>query len=281
MRNIGTRCEQHNTNVPCQPCLMFDGFWGRFLVPSGVLRIVANSGSSLFVSPCGLMAVRVLGVLAEMGGRCSCVIAELNGSCSCVPGPSQAADLLCSSQRCDLFDHRDTHFSALGLLPVIISDGALGFAGPLEHVAAAALVSSGHSDLLVASAANAIEYIKESAAASVAAFLLDGQTDLLTAPAAQAFHFFEHQSVTQTLLQLQRQPRFWWRVLLLPLFFTCPSGAGLSLDSGLVVFFSGIVVKYIFFKKRKTCLQFRQGEETRMHIKKGAKNLVLFPTSRL
>ena len=36
-----------------------------------------------------------------------------------------------------LFEHQDTHFSALGLLPVHIniSDGALGFAGPLEHVA--------------------------------------------------------------------------------------------------------------------------------------------------
>ena len=211
-----------------------DGFWERFLVHSGLLRIVANSGSSLFVSPCGPMAVRVLGLLAVMAGRCSCyigviaelngrrcscyvgviaelngrrcscyigVIAELNGGCSCVR-PKSRGRLLRSGQLCDLFDHQDTHFSALGLLPVhtIISDGALGFAGPVEDVAAAALVSSSHSDLLVASSAKAIEYMKESAAASVAAFLLDGQTDLLAAPAAQAYHFFERQSVTQTLL---------------------------------------------------------------------------------
>ena len=66
-----------------------------------------------------------------------------------------------------------THFSALGLLPVhtIINDGALGFAGPLGHVAAAAFVSSGYSDLLVASAAKATEYMLKTAAASVAAFV--------------------------------------------------------------------------------------------------------------
>ena len=62
--------------------LKFDGFWGRFLVSSGLLRIVANSGSFCLVSPYGFMAVRVLGVFAEIGGCCSCdfgVIAELNG----------------------------------------------------------------------------------------------------------------------------------------------------------------------------------------------------------
>ena len=39
-------------------------------------------------------------------------------------------------QCCDFFEHQDTLFSALGLLPVhtVISGGALGFAGPLEHV---------------------------------------------------------------------------------------------------------------------------------------------------
>ena len=125
------------------------GFRGRYLELSGELRIVANSGSALFVS-CGLMASMYgvfFGLLAEMGGRCSCyigVIAELNGCCYCAPGHSQAADLLRS--------------------------GASGFAGPLEHVAAAPLVSSGHSDLLVASAAKATEYMLETAAASVAAF---------------------------------------------------------------------------------------------------------------
>ena len=80
-----------------------EGFWVRFLELSGVLLIVANSGSSLFVS-CGLMASMygvIIGLLAEMGGRCSCyigVIAELNGCCSCAPGQGQAANLLCSGQ---------------------------------------------------------------------------------------------------------------------------------------------------------------------------------------
>ena len=46
-------------------------FWGRFLVSSGVLRIVANSGSFRLVPSCGFMAVRVLGVFAETGGCCS------------------------------------------------------------------------------------------------------------------------------------------------------------------------------------------------------------------
>ena len=143
--------------------------------------------------------MRFFGVFAEIGGCCSCdfgviaelngrrcswyigVIAELNGCCYCVLGQSQAADLLCSGQCCDLFDHQDTHFSALslGLLPVhtIISDGARGFAGPLEHVAAAAPGSSGHSDLLVASVAKETEYMLKTAAAAAAAlfgkFLFD------------------------------------------------------------------------------------------------------------
>ena len=108
-----------------------------------------------------------------------------------------------SGQCCDLFDHQVKHFSALslGFLPVhtIISDGAWGFAGPLEHVAAAASEFSGHSDLLVASTAKETEYMRDSAAASVAAFVLDGQTDLLPAPAAKAFHCKECQSVKQTL----------------------------------------------------------------------------------
>ena len=184
-----------------------DGFRGRFLVLSGVLRIVTNSGSSLFVSHCGLMAV-IYGVFF-LRHRCDRRVEWetllLLHRCNLrvewwllLSGPGQAADLLYSGQCCDLFDHQGTHFSALGLLPVhtIICDGALGFTHPLEHVAAAALVSSSHSDLLVASGAKANEYMKESAAASVAAFLLDGQTDLLAASAAQAYHFFEHQSVT-------------------------------------------------------------------------------------
>ena len=145
------RLSMQNDDSGASTFMKSDGFWGRFLVPSGVLRIVANSGSSFLVSPCGLMAVRVLGVFAEIGVRCSfdfgviaelnggrCswyigVIAELNGCCYCVPGQSLAADLLCS--------------------------GALGFAGPLEHVAAAAFGSSDHSDLLVASAAKETEYM--------------------------------------------------------------------------------------------------------------------------
>ena len=91
-------------------------FLGRFLELSGVLLKMANSGPSLFVSPCGLMASMygsIFGLLAEMGGCGSCcigVIAELNGCCSCAPGPGQAADLPCSGQYCDLFE--DTHFSA-------------------------------------------------------------------------------------------------------------------------------------------------------------------------
>ena len=68
------------------------------------------------------------------------------------------------------------------------------FAGPLEHVAAAASEFSGHSDLLVASAAKETEYMRDSAAASVAAFVRDGQTDLLLAPAAKAFHYMECQN---------------------------------------------------------------------------------------
>ena len=145
-----------------------------------------------------------LGLSAEMGGRCSCyigVIAELNGCCSCASGPGQAADLLCSGQCCDLFEHQDTHFSAWGLLPVhtLIRHGASGFAGPLEHMAAAASSFNFQPDLSATSAAKATEYMKESAAASVAPFLLDGQTDLLVAPAAKACHFLEHQSVKETL----------------------------------------------------------------------------------
>ena len=82
---------------------------------------------------------------------------------------------------------------------ISLRDGAWGFAGPLEHVAAAASEFSSHSDLLVASGAKETEYMRESAAASVAAFLFDGQSDLLLAPAAKACHFLECQSVKQTL----------------------------------------------------------------------------------
>ena len=68
------------------------------------------------------------------------------------------------------------------------------------------------------------------------------------------------------------------RVLLLPQFFTCPSGAGLLLDSGLVgVFFSGTVVKYTL---KKTCLHFSARGRNKDAHPKGAKNFVHFPTSR-
>ena len=94
-------------------------------------------------------------------------------------------------QCCDLFEHQDTLFSALGLLPVhtVISDSASGFGDPLEHVAAAASSFNFQPDLPATSAAKAADYMKESAAASSAEFLLDGQTDLLAAPAANALHF--------------------------------------------------------------------------------------------
>ena len=81
----------------------------------------------------------------------------------------------------------------------LIRHGASGFAGPLEHMAAAASSFNFQPDLPATSAAKATEYMKESAAASVAPFLLDGQTDLLVAPAAKACHFLEHQSVKETL----------------------------------------------------------------------------------
>ena len=97
-------------------------------------------------------------------------------------------------------------------------------------MAAAALLFDVHSDLPAAFAAKATEYMLEPAAASVAAFLLDGQTDWLSVLAARAFHYIECQS-DKRFRQLQRQPRFWWGVLLLPLFFTCPSGAGLHLSA--------------------------------------------------
>ena len=111
-------------------------FLGRFLELSGVLLTMVNSGSSLFVSLCGLMASMygaIFGLMAEMGGCGSCCIgeiAELNGCCSCAPGPCQVADLLCSGQFCDLFERQDTHFSSWSPLPVhtVISDGATGFA---------------------------------------------------------------------------------------------------------------------------------------------------------
>ena len=78
-------------------------------------------------------------------------------------------------------------------------------------MAAAALLFDVHSDLPAAFAAKATEYMLEPAAASVAAFLLDGQTDLLSVLAARAFHYMECQS-DKRFRQLQRQPRFWWRV---------------------------------------------------------------------
>ena len=82
--------------------------------------------------------------------------------------------------------------SLLGLLPVhtITSDGARGFAGPLEHVAAAASGSSGHSDLLVASAAKETEYMLKTAAASVAAFVDHFLNTLLLESAAFACGYF-------------------------------------------------------------------------------------------
>ena len=98
----------------------------------------------------------------------------------------------------DLFEHQHTHFSAWGLLPVhtITSDGAPGFAGPLEHVAAAALVSSGHSDLLVASAAKATEYLLKTAADHVLNTLLLGPS-----------HAGTSSTRTTRMRQLQQQQR--------------------------------------------------------------------------
>ena len=103
-------------------------------------------------------------------------------------------------------------------------------------MAAAASSFNFQIDLHAISAAKATEYMRESAAASVAAFLLDGQTDLLPAPAAKPFHYMECQSVKQTLQAAAAAAAILVGTPLLPLFFTCPSGAGLSLDSGLVVF---------------------------------------------
>ena len=166
----------------------------------------------LSLCPDGFCAI--FGLLAEMGGRGSCCIgeiAELNGCCSCASGPSQAADLLCSGQFCDLFERVKTHFSSWSPLPVhtVISVGDTGFAGPLGHVAAAALLWNVHSDLPAASAAKATEYMLEPAAASVAAFLLDGQTDMLPVPAAKAFHCLECQSVKQTLQAAAAAAAIW------------------------------------------------------------------------
>ena len=73
------------------------------------------------------------------------------------------------------------------------------------------------------------------------AFLLDGQTDLLPVPAAKAFHYMECQSVKQTLQAAAAAAA---------ILVACPSGAGLSLDSGLVLFSSGTVVKYALKKTR-------------------------------
>ena len=208
------------------------GFGERFLVSSGMLRIVSHSGPFRLVPSRGLMAVPgccscdfgvlaewnggccswFVGVIAELNGCCSWfvgVIAEFNGCCYCMPGHRQTADLLCSGQCCDLSDRHDTHFSVLGLLQVhtIISDGALGFAGPLKHVAAAASEFFGHSDLLVTSAAEG--NMLESAAASVAAILLDGQTDLLLTSAAQAFCYMECKSVKQPLQAAAAAAAIW------------------------------------------------------------------------
>ena len=206
------------------------GFRDVPLELSGVLLIVANSGSSLFVS-CGLMASMygvILGLLAEMGGRCSCyigVIAELNGCCSCAPGPGQAADLPRSGQCCDLFELQDTHFSAWGLLPVhtIISDGATGIVSPLGRVAAAASSFNFQPDLPAASAAKAFHYM----------VLLEHQLQTLkAAPLSQAAATLVG-SPCMSAIVLHMGSR---------------SGAGLPQANqdfpGLVVFSSGTVVKY-------------------------------------
>ena len=69
--------------------MKIDGFWGRFLVSSGMLRTISNSGPFCLVPSRGFMAVRVLGVFAETGGCCSYdfgVLAELNGDAA--PGLS-------------------------------------------------------------------------------------------------------------------------------------------------------------------------------------------------
>ena len=220
-----------------------------------------------------------------MGGRCSWyigVIADLNGCCYRVPGRSQAADLLCSGQCCYSFGHQDTHFSALslGFLPVhtIISDGAWGFAGPLQHVAAAASEFSGHSGLLVASAAKETEYMRDSAAASVAAFVPDGQTDMLPAPAAKAFHYKECQSVKQTLQAAATAAAILVRssfvAIVLHMSEWCWFVAGFWV--GCILLWNSCQVHL-----EKTCLHFLARGRNKDAQPKGAKNLVHFSTSRL
>ena len=61
--------ESIQTDDSCASSLMkIDGFWGRFLVSSGMLRVISNSGLFCLVPSRGFMAVRVLGVFAEIGG---------------------------------------------------------------------------------------------------------------------------------------------------------------------------------------------------------------------
>ena len=86
----------------------------------------------------------------------------------------------------------------------IVSDGATGFAGRPGRVAAAALLSNGHSGLLAAFAAKANEYVLEPAAASVAALAGHVLDTLLLASGALAGI-----SSTRTICtrQLQQQLR--------------------------------------------------------------------------
>ena len=126
--------------------------------------------------------------------------------------------------------------------------GSRGFAGPLEHVAASEF--SGHSDLLVASAAKETEYMRDSAAASVAAFVLDGHTDLLLTPAANVFHYMECQNVKQTL-----QGAATAAAILVKESFCC------HCLSEWCWFATGF-----WDTLKKTCLHFSAREETRMHI---------------
>ena len=75
-----------------------------------------------------------------------------------------------------------------------ISDGALGFAGLLEHVAAAAPSYNVQSDLPAASAAKATEYMWESATASVAALVGHVLNTLLLESDAFACGYFVYKN---------------------------------------------------------------------------------------
>ena len=146
-----------------------------------------------------------------------------------------------------------------------------GIVSPLGRVAAAASSFNFQPDLSAASAAKATEYMKDSAAASVAAFLLDGQTDVLPAPAAQAFHFMECQRIKQTLRAAAAGSRDFGGES-----FCCHCSSHVR-----VVLVGRWILDWLQspleqMSSKKTCLHFRQGEETRMHIKKEPRILWFF-----